>query len=88
MDISSDKYADNSDLRMSAARRFIKWANIEIETAEEFAEFMGFKNYGELFHAHNRETDGVIHSKLLALDGPHGYAIYKMLLARKEQPDD
>ncbi len=81
-------------VRMEARTKLIEWGAVPGETyaginsAEALAELLGFESFGHLQNAHGKfgeVNNHDLHNLLLALAGPNGYAIYKAMLAQKEE---
>lgn len=72
-------------LRSKAVRRFSIWsATLEWpwpDNQDRLAQLLGYKYYDEMLSNWNDNT----RRKLELLCSPHGYAVYKAMLARKEE---
>lgn len=82
-----DKYEfeRRRSLRINARNQYREWTDSTkpLESSSRaFANFMGFPDWHNLRRAH-LEGDDELENKLLALNGPHGFTIYKALLARQ-----
>lgn len=70
----------NSTLRMEASEQL--GARLGLGSGEAdiaLANLFGFERYSDLMDG----TTDAIREKLIALTGPNGFTVYKMLLARK-----
>lgn len=68
--------------RMDAHQKLLRWkrdGRISVDdTANHLAKLVGFRGYSQMAGVGTEET----RRKLKLLSGPHGWTVYKLLLAR------
>lgn len=80
-----------NDLRMDLKVKIRAWGLVDedddappspTKAGQFLAEALGFHRFVELARIHDRDDD--LHNKLLALNGPNGYALLKAMLILNE----
>ena len=78
-DAIEEAYNTNMQLRLTTYKLLRKWTTLQTEQTCYLAALLGYRDDNEMW-AKWCEKDTELCKKLA---GPHGYAIYKMMQARK-----